>query len=247
MQKNVFLILALVMFLPAVSFAQRSKYVEPVVRVFTGKQIPSPVFRSLEPALQQAIATQRAIPSVPAAAPSTYAGVPEFSEFEKTEIPQLGTVRKVDPLGGPNGPHVSYGLNVPTRRGHTDTWVPMDLLGVVRRVINSHSYLDFGVRWLQENRPLYYADLQDFAKDLHAFYDGKGVRVKNLVTDLDAIMYIIPSDHIIYALPGEEARTLDGRKYVMMFYPKIQAGELVPVDRDHLLIPFTLLTDGPLQ
>lgn len=245
MKRNVFLALALVVYLPAVSFAQKVKYVEPVVRVFTGKQIPSHVFRSLEPALQRAIATQGAIPPVPAAAPSTYAGVPEFPEFKKTKVAGLGTVRKVD-LGGPNGPHVSYGLNVPTRRGHTDTWVSMDLLGVVRRVINSHRYLDFGIRWLQENKPLHYVDLQDLAKDLHAFYEGKGVRVKNLATDLDAIMYIIPSDHILYALPGEEARILDGKKYVMMFYPKIQAGELVPVDEEHLLIPFTLLTEESL-
>ena len=83
--------------------------------------------------------------------------VPEFNE---THLPGLGTIRSYE--GKPD----LYGLQVPTRRGHMDHFVPMDMQGIVSRLVTYTRQQDLVAPWQQLGGQLHYDDVETLVEHL---------------------------------------------------------------------------------
>ena len=147
----------------------------------------------------------------------------ESSGTGVTEIPGVGTVRAFKVFDDIN---ISYGLEVPTRRGHTDHFVPMNLTQIVQRWAVSNKGKDWQAAWEIIGGKMEYTNPQELALDIHRLYEGKGVPALD-ATGQEVLICTLPFDGIVYAPKGQTPQTLQTTDWVVVVSPKRERNRLV--------------------
>lgn len=159
--------------------------------------------------------------------------VPEFNE---THLPGLGTVRSYE--GKPD----LYGLQVPTRRGHMDHFVPMDMQGIVSRLVNYTRQQNFADQWADIGGAMQYNDVEPLAEHLHQLYRGQGISVKDAQGE-EAVFYMLPVEGISYRF-DDGLLPIGMSEYVVLFYPQRKVSFLIKQEKE-TMGKFRLLGNAP--
>ncbi len=161
---------------------------------------------------------------------------PAQPEFTDTHLPGLGTVRSYG-----DKPDL-YGLQVPTRRGHMDHFVPMDMKGVVTRLVNYTRQQNFTNAWAQLGGMMQYDDVEPLAEHLHQLYRGQGISVLDPEGE-EAVFYMIPLEGMKYRFDGT-LLPLNMAEYVVLFYPQRKVSQLLEQSKE-TLGKFRLIGNDP--
>ena len=146
--------------------------------------------------------------------------------YTETVIAGLGTVRSFE-----DKPNV-YGLQVPTRRGHMDHFVPLDMQGLVMRLVNYTRQQNFANAWMQLGGKMQYEDIEPLAEHLHQLYRGQGISVKDPQGE-EAVFYMLPLDGISYRF-DTGVLPLNMTVYVGLFAPQRKWASLLTQSKDQL-------------
>lgn len=158
------------------------------------------------------------------------------SAFEEVYISGLGTLRSF------NDKPDLYGLQVPTRRGHMDHFVPMDMKGVVTRLVNYTRQQNFANAWAQLGGLMQYDDVEPLAEHLHQLYRGQGISVLDPEGE-EAVFYMIPLEGMKYRFDGT-LLPLNITEYVVLFYPQRKVSQLLEQSKE-TLGKFRLIGNDP--
>ncbi|WP_428075612.1 hypothetical protein [Candidatus Avelusimicrobium luingense] len=236
MKRKLLLTGVLLSCLPAVCMAQPE--IEGLIQVGKavtgGGKISSEITNALtRTAMEQIRATEEAANAVLTNLPKMgveQTRVAKEASAGTTNVPGVGTVRSFSVTGDLN---IDYGLEVPTRRGHTDHFVPMDLEKIIQRWDINYKNVDLQTRWQEIGGKMEYNNQQSLVQDIHRLYEGQGIPAQEILTKQDVLIYTLPFDGIVYS-GHAQSQSLQKKDAIVVFYPKRNRGQLVKFDKDGL-------------
>ena len=234
MKTHISLLVMLTWFIPVLAFAQgKTNLPGQIKRATTGAptQIEPQVARTVAQAEKQ---TGSNLPAIPT-----------YQEPPAVKIPGVGTVRKY--TLGPDMENITYTLQTPTRRQHMEHYTPTDLMGIIRRHVIHHNFQSTATQWENQQGLKHYTDQRNLALDLNAFYKGEGIRVMDLISKTEALIYALPVEGIVYEPSGREARTLVPKEDIVVFFPDRNTGQLIKLAPEALRFFTLVVDDAPLE
>ncbi len=236
MKTHISLLVMLTWFIPVLAFAQgKTNLPGQIKRATTGAptQIEPQVARTVAQAKKQ---TGSNLPAIP-----------PYQEPPAVVIPGVGTVQKYTLGPNINVDHSKYTIQIPTRRQHMEHYTPTDLMGIIRRHVIHHNFQSTATQWENQQGLKHYTDQRNLALDLNAFYKGEGIRVMDLISKTEALIYALPVEGIVYEPSGREARTLVPREDIVVFFPDRNTGQLIKLAPEALRFFTLVVDDAPLE
>ncbi|MBR4355146.1 MAG: hypothetical protein IKP96_01015 [Elusimicrobiaceae bacterium] len=240
MKTHISLLVMLTWFIPVLAFAQgKTNLPGQIKRVTTGA--PTQIERRV---------VQTVVDQAEKQTGSNLPAIPPYQEPPAVVIPGVGTVRKY--TLGPDmdittDDNSRYTLQNPTRRQHMEHYTPTDLMGIIRRHVIHHNFQSTATQWENQQGLKHYTDQRNLALDLNAFYKGEGIRVMDLISKTEALIYALPVEGIVYEPSGREARTLVPREDIVVFFPDRNTGQLIKLAPEALRFFTLVVDDAPLE